>query len=352
MEENEIERSLSVVKRKHKVFTYILVILVWSITLYVCVKSVLNTPSNIDDYMTTSGDNITTNSGEKNDLNNENISWGNLDDFEIEVNGDIQDILNEDNSNDFAYPGDDTNDDSITTEIGDDDNFENHIQGEDDKFDNDKSEIVITASNRVIDPTKPMIALTFDDGPDPRNTQKILDILKENNSVASFFDIGSQMEKYPELVRKELEAGCDVGGHTYSHVDLSEITEEEAIIEIDKTAKTYKDATGLELKYIRPPYGNASKELRNKFDYPFIAWSVDSIDWSLRNADKIIDQVKKTEELDGKIVLMHGTYDTTVEAVRKLVPELIKEGYQLVTVTELAEFKGYDLQNGKMYYWF
>lgn len=206
--------------------------------------------------------------------------------------------------------------------------------------------------NRKLDPNKPMVALTFDDGPDPKRTLKMIEILKKYDAVATFFDIGTNMEKYPDVVKAEIEAGCDVGGHTYSHVNLNPLSEKEIKEEISKVEDAFRNATGKELKYIRPTYGNANSKVRAVTDRPIINWCVDSLDWKSRNADKVIEEIKKTKNFDGRIILMHVIYDSTLEAVDRLIPDLIKDGYQIVTVSELAEYKGFTLEEGKIYYQF
>lgn len=206
--------------------------------------------------------------------------------------------------------------------------------------------------NRELDPSKPMVALTFDDGPDPKRTLELLEILKEYDSVASFFDIGNLMEKYPDVVKKEIAAGCDVGGHTYSHVNLNSLSQSEVKKEIENMKNAFRTATGLEIKYIRPTYGNANSTVREVIDMPIINWCVDSLDWKYRDADKVIEEIRKTKNLDGRIILMHVIYDSTLEAVKRLIPDLINEGYQLVTVSELADYKGFELEDGKIYYQF
>lgn len=206
--------------------------------------------------------------------------------------------------------------------------------------------------NRKLDPNKPMVALTFDDGPDPKRTLKMIEILKKYDVVATFFDIGTNMEKYPDVVKAEIEAGCDVGGHTYSHVNLNPLSEKEIKEEITKVEDAFRKATGKELKYIRPTYGNANSKVRAVTDRPIINWCVDSLDWKSRNADKVIEEIKKTKNFDGRIILMHVIYDSTLEAVDRLIPDLIKDGYQIVTVSELAEYKGFTLEEGKIYYQF
>lgn len=215
------------------------------------------------------------------------------------------------------------------------------------------TDVLVTLPNgRVIDPTKPMVALTFDDGPHYKNTEKLLEILDKYDARASFFDLGENMKKYPELVRKELEAGNDVGGHTYSHVDLNSLSSDEVLNEVAKNAGAFKEATGLELKYLRAPFGNANADTRSNINIPLVHWNVDALDWKYRNADKIIEEIRKTKNLDGRIILMHVIYDATLEAMDRLIPELQKEGYQIVTVSEMAMAKGKTFENGKIHYGF
>ena len=208
------------------------------------------------------------------------------------------------------------------------------------------------AFNRKLDKNKPMVALTFDDGPDPKRTPEIIEVLKKYNARASFFDIGNLMEKNPETLEKEVKSGCDVGGHTYSHVDLNKLSKEEINEEIKKLEDVFRNVTNQEIKYIRPTYGNANSLVRETVKHPLINWCVDSLEWKTRDTDKILDEIYKTKDFDGKIIIMHAIYDATVEAVKKLVPDLIEKGYELVTISEMAEYKGYQLENGKVYYQF
>ena len=129
-------------------------------------------------------------------------------------------------------------------------------------------------------------------------------------------------------------------------------SEKEIKEEISKVEDAFRNATGKELKYIRPTYGNANSKVRAVTDRPIINWCVDSLDWKSRNADKGIEEIKKTKNIDGRIILMHVIYDSTLEAVDRLIPDLIKDGYQIVTVSELAEYKGFTLEEGKIYYQF
>lgn len=226
------------------------------------------------------------------------------------------------------------------------------IQDEEEKKETIQEEKKVFSSNRTIDSSKPMVALTFDDGPDPKRTQKIIDVLNKYHARASFFDIGYLMEKYPETLKAEVNSGADVGGHTYSHVNLNDLSKEEIQEEVSKLENVFQTITGKNLKYIRPTYGNANEMVRKTVKHPLINWCVDSLDWKTRDTDKILEEIYKTEDFDGKIIIMHVIYDATVSAVEKLVPDLIRKGYQLVTISEMAEAKGYTLENGKVYYSF
>lgn len=209
------------------------------------------------------------------------------------------------------------------------------------------------SKNRKLDPNKPMVALTFDDGPNPTSTNKILDVLEQYGAAATFFDLASLMEQYPSVVQREEKIGCEVGTHTYSHVDLTKLSIEGLQEEMDKSSKVFHKVLGHDQVLVRAPYGSVNNQVRKYLGYPIIGWDVDTLDWKSRNKDKILKEVRKIKDYDGRIILMHSIYNTTADAVEVLVPELINKGYQLVTVSELAKYKGYDyLNHGTVYYSF
>lgn len=208
----------------------------------------------------------------------------------------------------------------------------------------------VLEEGKKVDPNRPMVALTFDDGPHPTKTAEVIDILNQYGVKATFFDIGNLMEQYPETLKLEVESGCDVGGHTYSHVNLNELSQEEIINEVTRMEDAFREITGKELQYIRPTYGNANALVRNTVNRPLINWTIDSRDWETRDTDKILEEIYQTDDFDGKIIILHVIYDSTLEAIKKLVPDLIQRGYQLVTISEMAEAKGISLKNGKVYY--
>ncbi len=204
--------------------------------------------------------------------------------------------------------------------------------------------------NRKIDSSKPMLALTFDDGPNPNSTPKILATLEKYNCVATFFDLGIYMESYPEITQKEEAIGCEVGSHTYAHKNLDNLSKDQILEDIKKAEKVYKSTLGHDLTMIRPPYGNANSTVRLTLNYPLINWDVDTEDWKSKDKKSILAQIKKVGNLDGRIVLMHSIYDSTADAIEELIPQLLKEGYQLVTVSELANYKGVELKTHTSYW--
>ena len=208
----------------------------------------------------------------------------------------------------------------------------------------------VPIKNRNIDPLKPMVALTFDDGPNGTATPKILDILEKYNVVATFFDLGTCMENYPNITKREEQIGCEVGSHTYSHQNLNKLSGEEIQDDISNASRIYEKTLGHTLYLVRPPYGNANVTVRRTLKYPLIGWDVDSLDWKTRDKKKILEEVNKISNFDGRIILMHSIYNSTAEAVEELVPQLLAKGYQLVTVSEMAKYKEKTLQTSTVYY--
>lgn len=206
--------------------------------------------------------------------------------------------------------------------------------------------------NHNINPNKPMVALTFDDGPNPKSTGKILDTLSKYNAVATFFDLGKSVEAYPEIVKREEAIGCEVASHTYSHYNLNNLSASAIKDEINKSANAFRKVLGHDVSLVRPPYGNANALVQANVPYPLIHWNIDTLDWKSRNKEAILKEVRAIENYDGKIMLMHSIYSSTADAVEVIVPELINKGYQLVTISEMAYYKGVELKSGQKYYSF
>lgn len=217
----------------------------------------------------------------------------------------------------------------------------------DNRVNEDLSDIEVIP-NRKIDPNLPMVALTFDDGPYDRATIPILDVLKEHNSVATFFVLGNRVTKHREIVQRIIMEGNEIGNHSFNHKQLTTIPSKEIKDQIVRTQNAVIEVAGIEPKIMRPTYGSYDNKLREQVNMPMILWSIDTEDWKNKNAQKIKEHVLENVR-DGDIVLMHDMYISTAEAVEELVPELINMGFQLVTVSELYEVRGEALEVGNIY---
>lgn len=178
------------------------------------------------------------------------------------------------------------------------------------------------------------IALTFDDGPNRKNTALLLDALKERNVKATFFVLGLNVVKYPDLVKRMIEEGHEVGNHTYSHKNLFQLEDDEIKEEIEITNNLIKEITGDYPKLFRPSYGNYNENIKNIANMEVVNWTIDSLDWRLKNTKKIYNRV--IYKLKGNdIVLLHDIYKTSVNATIKIIDKLQAEGYEFVTASEI-----------------
>lgn len=198
-----------------------------------------------------------------------------------------------------------------------------------------------------LDKDKPMIALTFDDGPYTPVTGKIIRVLKKYDSRATFFVVGNRVNTYSKVLKESYDMGNQIASHTYDHEDLSKMSKKQLSAEMTKTNKAIESVIGCHATLIRPPYGNISTTMRKNIKIPMMYWSIDTDDWKWRNATKVLAECKNVQ--DGDIILMHDLYSSTAAAVKKLVPRLKKKGYQLVTIDEMFYYKGIKAQPGKVY---
>lgn len=205
----------------------------------------------------------------------------------------------------------------------------------------------LESSELMLDPNKPMLALTFDDGPGPR-TKELLEVLEANNAHATFFMVGTNVDKYPETIQKMYQIGCELGNHTQDHKSLTKLSPEEIQSEISIVNEKIQNITGAKPTVLRPPYGNLNDTVKANAGMPCIMWNKDSLDWQTKNTQSTIDYVLNNAK-DGDVILMHDIHSATIDAALYLVPELTNRGYQLVTVSELAEAKGVTLQAGERY---
>ena len=187
------------------------------------------------------------------------------------------------------------------------------------------------------------VALTYDDGPS-KFTSEILDCLERHGAKATFFVVGNRVNSYSDILLRAHNLGMEIGNHTVSHPKLTSLSSSAVASEINSNADAIERITGKRPALVRPPYGSYNKSVLNTAGTPFILWSIDTLDWKTRNAQKTIDSVLSNVS-DGDIILMHDLYQPTAQATEILVPRLIEMGYDLVTVSELAQRKGITLEN-------
>lgn len=197
-----------------------------------------------------------------------------------------------------------------------------------------------------IDPDKPMMALTFDDGPGER-TGELLDMLEKYDAHATFFMQGVNIPGREDTVKQMLEADCELGNHSYDHPELTKISDADIRAQVGNTNDLIKEACGQGATLIRPPYGSINDAVKANVGMPMILWNVDTLDWK-GDTQTVINSVLQNAD-DGDIVLLHDIHSTTVDAALQLIPRLVDEGYQLVTVSEMAQARGINMKAGETY---
>jgi len=201
-----------------------------------------------------------------------------------------------------------------------------------------------------IDPDKPLLALTFDDGPSA-HTKRLLDILGQHGARATFFVTGNTIGRRADTVRRIVNEGHEIADHSWSHKNLTELSNEDISAELEKTNIKIYEITGVECKLARPPYGAYNDEVKQvgkDLGMAYILWSYDTLDWKTKDAQAVYDAVMAGAK-DGRIILCHDLHKTTVDAMETVIPALIEEGYQLVTVSELLTARGGSIKAGNIY---
>ncbi|MCL1847753.1 MAG: polysaccharide deacetylase family protein, partial [Coriobacteriia bacterium] len=204
---------------------------------------------------------------------------------------------------------------------------------------------------RDLDPKKPMIALTFDDGPGAYTTQ-LLNLLDRYDARATFFVIGSNANRYPGIIRDAYLRGNEIAGHSMTHQDYTFLSYGAVQTDITNTNKAIRNATGFQPPpFIRVPGGSFNLNVRNAAagtGHAIIQWNVDPRDWEYRNANTVYSNVMNNAK-PGSIVVLHDIHPTTVTAMERVIPDLIARGYQIVTVSELMYYSNRTLTPGQVY---
>ncbi|OYW34470.1 MAG: hypothetical protein B7Z45_07555 [Azorhizobium sp. 12-66-6] len=195
---------------------------------------------------------------------------------------------------------------------------------------------------RSVEVDQPYIALTFDDGPSPETTPKLLKMLRDRNIKATFFVLGTHASAYPDVLRQIAADGHEIGNHSWNHPQLPKLTVAAADKQVEDTSRAIEEATGAKTVLLRPPYGAMTPALQahiaQKFGMTFVYWSVDPLDWKVRDPQNIYDQVLKNAR-PGSIVLAHDIHATTVAAMPRVLDALIAKGFKFATVSQLIDME-------------
>ncbi len=190
------------------------------------------------------------------------------------------------------------------------------------------------ATRTTLDEEVKKVALTFDDGPNGLYTGPLLDGLKERGVTATFFVLGSEVERFPELVRRASEEGHLIGVHSYKHVNLRQLSDKDAMEQVDRTNAAIYDATGAYASYIRPPFGSWKEDLDYESQMIEVLWDVDPNDWATNSSDLVVKRVlEKVEE--NSIIMLHDASESSVQAAFTIIDTLKKQGYEFVTVEDI-----------------
>lgn len=203
-----------------------------------------------------------------------------------------------------------------------------------------------------VDPNRPVIALSFDDGPG-KYTDQFLDLFEQYGVRATFCTIGNLVNTQTEALERAVSMGCEVIGHSWDHKNLAKLSAEDVRTQIMDTSDTIEAVTGVAVPKFRPPYGAVSdtmKEVAEELGFAIIYWNVDPEDWNTSDPDEVYHNVMRDAK-DRAIILSHEIYKSTLIAYTRLIPDLLSQGYQIVTVSELLFIRyGSNLTPGQVYY--
>lgn len=188
-------------------------------------------------------------------------------------------------------------------------------------------------------PKQPVVALTFDDGPNAYYTPQILDILYKRQTPATFFLVGEKFAGNELLIKEIAISGHEIGSHTFSHPDLTTLSSRKIQWEIQQTENKLQEILpNYSIKYVRPPYGRYTEDVETAISLPLMLWTIDSGDWEKPNAEDIYKTVVNQVQ-DGDIIVFHDDNAQTVKALEKIILELQTRGFQFVTVSQLCEYQ-------------
>ena len=195
---------------------------------------------------------------------------------------------------------------------------------------------------------RPVVALTFDDGPRRSTTGELLDGLAQRGAHATFFPVGEMLEGNGDLVERMAAEGHQIGVHTYDHVWLTELSAVDFEKQVGRTRRLLTEMVGEGSYWLRPPYGGVDRGVEKRAGSPVILWSVDPEDWDDKNVTRIVEHIVSNVR-DGDIILLHDIYPSSVEAALQVVDRLQERGFLFATVEELAQLRHIELKEGEVY---
>lgn len=176
-------------------------------------------------------------------------------------------------------------------------------------------------SQKIHNSTNRFVALTFDDGPHRSYTDKLVEILKSKNARATFFVLGQNAERYPEIMKNIFLNGNEIASHSYSHPAFSRLSDDEIVLQINKTSDILENIVGVRPNLFRPPYGDFNDKIFEKVDMDFILWSVDSLDWKYRNVNSNFKNTVPYTQ-DGSIILFHDIHEESINSIPTIIDDL------------------------------
>ncbi|MCX6876424.1 MAG: polysaccharide deacetylase family protein [Verrucomicrobia bacterium] len=191
--------------------------------------------------------------------------------------------------------------------------------------------------------TDKYIAMTFDDGPHPQNTPRLLDMLRARNIKATFYVVGSNVDLYPQIVRRTVAEGHEIGNHSYTHGWFTKMSDSEIREELSRCRDAVGRAAGVQPRTLRPPYGGLLQRQREwvhaEFGYPTVLWSVDPLDWKRPGPSVVCSRILSSTT-PGSIILSHDLHAPTVDAMPATLDGLLRRGFKFVTVSQLLAMQG------------
>lgn len=198
-----------------------------------------------------------------------------------------------------------------------------------------------------VDTQEKVVALTFDAAWGADKTQGILDILEKHGVDGTFFLVGFWIDKYPDMVKKIAESGCDIGNHSNNHLNMSTLDKSQICRELDYVSGKVEELTGQSPKFFRPPFGDYNNTLIETVEergMVGVQWSVDSLDWQGKSATDILSRVSKGVK-NGSIILFHNNSDNILEALPLVIANLKNQGYKMVKLSDMVYMGNYTVDN-------